>query len=279
MKAKFDAYSQMASKRVTKAYSTSFYMGVSFLDKRIKNDVHAIYGFVRFADEIVDSFHDFDKETLLHEFKEDTYKAIDRKISINPILNAFQHTIHKYNIPLELVDTFLQSMEMDLNPVEYDQQNYETYILGSAEVVGLMCLRVFVYGDDQQYEELKPYAMKLGSAFQKINFLRDLKEDIHTLGRVYFPSIQDPAEITPSMKLEIEKEIEEEFKEAFIGIRKLPKNSRLGVYVSYIYYTKLLKKIKRKTTQELLTCRIRVSNEVKLFLLFKSYVRNSVNLL
>jgi phytoene/squalene synthetase len=278
MKALFDEYCTEASIAVTKKYSTSFYKGVSFLDKKIRNDVHAVYGFVRFADEIVDSFHGFEKETLLKEFKAETYRAIERKISLNPILNSFQKSVNDYQIDHELIEAFFHSMEMDLNPVEYDQSKYKEYIFGSAEVVGLMCLKIFVYGSQEEYDKLKPYAMKLGSAFQKINFLRDLKDDIGDLGRLYFPHIGDGG-IQPEDKLEIELEIEKEFQEAYEGIKMLPKSSRLGVYVSYVYYTKLLAKIKEKTIKELMNKRIRISDEKKLMLLFGSYVRNSVNAL
>ena len=276
MKKLFDDYSEEASIAVTKLYSTSFYKGVSFLDKKIRNDVHAIYGFVRFADEIVDSFHGFDKEELLAEFKTETYKSIERKISLNPILNSFQKAVNKYEIDLDLVEAFFHSMEMDLNPIEYDEMKYNEYIFGSAEVVGLMCLKVFVNGDKQENDKLVPYARKLGSAFQKINFLRDLKDDLKDLGRLYFPHIGDNG-ISNADKLQIELEIEEEFKEAYIGIKMLPKSSRLGVYVSYVYYTKLLAKIKRKTINDLMSERIRISDEKKMMLFFQSYLRNSVN--
>lgn len=276
MKKLFDNYSEEASAAVTKKYSSSFYKGVSFLDKKIRNDVHAIYGFVRFADEIVDSFHSFDKATLLAEFKEETYKSIKRKISLNPILHSFQNAVNKYSIDLSLVERFFHSMEMDLNPVEYDEMKYNEYIFGSAEVVGLMCLKVFVYGDEREYEKLKPYARKLGSAFQKINFLRDLKDDMKDLGRLYFPNIGGNG-ISNENKLQIELEIEEEFKQAYIGIKLLPKSARLGVYVSYVYYTKLLAKIKRKTINDLMSERIRISDEKKIMLFFQSYLRNSVN--
>lgn len=278
MKALYDNYSYLASKNVTKQYSTSFYTGVLFLDKKIRDDIHAIYGFVRLADEIVDSFHDHDKEALLLKFKEDTYTAIAQGISLNPVLHSFQMTVNKYQIDHELIDQFLHSMEMDLNDLEYDQNSYEEYILGSAEVVGLMCLKVFVYGDNEKYLQLKPAAMKLGSAFQKINFLRDLKADVEGLGRLYFPNIGDKG-ITPEDKKEIEKEIQAEFDEAFKGILSLPKSSRFGVYVSYVYYTQLLRKIKRKTTAELMSSRIRVSNKRKMWLFAQSYVRNTMNLL
>lgn len=278
MKALFDNHSRVASKKVTRMYSTSFYAGVKALDPAIRDDIHAVYGFVRFADEIVDTFHDYDKKTLLEEFTRDTKLAIERGISMNPILNSFQFSVNKYNIDHELIDQFLHSMRMDLGDIEYDQATYEEYILGSAEVVGLMCLKVFVYGDEEKYQKLKPYAMKLGSAFQKINFLRDLKDDFNELGRLYFPHL-DAGELTLENKLSIEEEIQKEFDEALVGIKMLPKSSRFGVYVSYKYYTKLLKKIKKKTAQDLMKERIRVSNNTKLLVFAKSYLRNSMNML
>lgn len=278
MKKLFDKHSEESSKNVTKIYSTSFYAGVKMLDKSIRSDIHNIYGFVRFADEIVDTFHGFDKSVLLSEFKDDTYKAIERGISLNPILNSFQYTVNKYQIDRELIDQFLHSMEMDLSDRDYDQASYEEYILGSAEVVGLMCLKVFVHGNNDMYKELKPYAMKLGSAFQKINFLRDLQADFYELGRIYFPGI-DAKDLTLENKLAIEQEIEKEFDEALIGIKKLPRGSRFGVYVSYKYYRSLLHKIKSKTIQDLLSERISVPNNQKILVFAKSYVRNSLNLL
>jgi phytoene/squalene synthetase len=278
MKELFDNYCFDASKHVTKRYSTSFYAGVKMLDKAIRADIHNIYGFVRFADEIVDTFHDFDKEDLLDRFKTDTFKSIEEGISLNPILHSFQYTVNKYKIDHQLIHQFLHSMEMDLNPVEYDQEKYEEYILGSAEVVGLMCLKVFVYGDEDRYQELKPYAMKLGSAFQKINFLRDLNADLNELGRIYFPGV-DTGNLSLEDKLLIENEIQKEFDEALIGIKMLPKSSRFGVYVSYKYYRKLLRKIKRKTAQDLMERRIRVPDNEKLMVFAKSYVRNSLNIL
>jgi len=276
MKDIFDKYSREASKEVTRSYSTSFYAGVNRLGENIRDDIHAIYGFVRFADEIVDSFHEFPKEELLFEFEADTKKAIQRGISLNPILNSFQHTVNKYNIDLALIDQFLDSMKMDLSPVEYQQENYDSYILGSAEVVGLMCLKVFVEGNEDLYLELKPYSMKLGSAFQKINFLRDLNQDYHELGRSYFPNV-DIENMSIADKLLIEKEIEEEFKEALVGIKKLPKSSRAGVFISYKYYLSLLDKIKRKTTQELLDSRIRVPDSTKFMIFIKSMARIKLN--
>lgn len=278
MKELFDDYCFDASKHVTKRYSTSFYAGVKMLDKAIRADIHNIYGFVRFADEIVDTFHDYDKEDLLERFKLDTFKSIEEGISLNPILHSFQYTVNKYKIDHQLIHQFLHSMEMDLNPVEYDQEKYEEYILGSAEVVGLMCLKVFVYGDEERYQELKPYAMKLGSAFQKVNFLRDLNADLNELGRIYFPGV-DTGNLSLEDKLLIENEIQKEFDEALIGIKMLPKSSRFGVYVSYKYYRKLLRKIKRKTAQDLMERRIRVPDNEKLMVFAKSYVRNSLNIL
>lgn len=279
MKELFDNYCYKASRSVTKKYSTSFYAGVRALDKKIRDDVHAIYGFVRFADEIVDTFHDHDKGILLAEFKADTYKAIKRGISLNPILNSFQATVNKYDIDHALIDQFLHSMEMDLNPIDYEQVTYEEYILGSAEVVGLMCLKIFVYGDQAEYEKLKPYAMKLGSAFQKINFLRDYSADYNELGRLYFPGIDPTGELSLEDKVRIEDEIQREFDEALIGIKMLPKSSRFGVYVSYKYYTKLLRKIKQKTAQQLLQERVRIPNNAKLIVFAKSVVRNQINIL
>ena len=278
MKSIFDTYSFDASRRVTKSYSTSFYAGIKCLDKKIRNDVHAIYGLVRFADEIVDTFHEYDKETLLKEFKQATFDAIERKISLNPILNSFQATVNKYAIDHALIEQFFKSMEMDLDPVEYNEESYKEYILGSAEVVGLMCLKIFVYGDQEEYERLKPSAMKLGSAFQKINFLRDLKNDYNDLGRTYFPDLKTE-NMSAEDKKRIEAEIDAEFKDAYQGIKQLPKSSRFGVYVSYVYYTSLLRRIKRKTTKDLLSGRIRVSNNVKALLFAKSYILNRINLL
>ncbi|MDX2362630.1 MAG: phytoene/squalene synthase family protein [Crocinitomicaceae bacterium] len=278
MKSVFDNYSIDASKHVTRSYSTSFYAGVRCLDKKIRNDIHAIYGLVRFADEIVDSFHEYDKETLLNEFEADAFEAIERKVSINPILNSFQATVNKYAIDHDLIKQFFHSMRMDLTPQEYTREKYEEYILGSAEVVGLMCLRIFVYGDNEEYQKLKPSAMKLGSAFQKINFLRDIKNDFNELGRIYFPGLEADS-ITCEDKKRIEEEIELEFKEAYSGIKKLPKSSRFGVYLSYIYYLSLLKRIKRRSISDLMDSRIRVSDSQKAILFAKSYIRNSVNLL
>jgi phytoene synthase len=279
MKKLFDDVSRKASQSVTHTYSTSFYAGVRCLDKKIRDDIHAIYGFVRFADEIVDTFHDFDKQLLLSEFKNDTYLALERKISLNPILNSFQATIHKYQIDFKLIEQFLHSMEMDLTKLEYNDDRYKEYILGSAEVVGLMCLKIFVYGDEKEYVRLTPYAMKLGSAFQKINFLRDLKDDVNELGRIYFPQISAINNLSLEEKLLIEEEIEAEFAEAYKGIIQLPKSSRFGVYLSYVYYKRLLREIKRRTVKDLLQNRISVPTNTKMYLFCKSYVKNSINLI
>lgn len=278
MKCLFDQLSKASSKEVTKTYSTSFYKSVSTLDSSIRDDIHAIYGMVRLADEIVDSFHEYRKAELLSEFKADTYKAIERGISLNAILNSFQATVNRYQIDLALIEKFFNSMEMDLNPLDYNQNLYEEYILGSAEVVGLMCLKVFVDGDEAAYQKLKPYAMKLGSAFQKINFLRDLKDDWSDLGRIYFPAVGAEG-LTLKNKLEIEEEIEQEFLEAYKGIIQLPKTARFGVYVAYTYYYKLLKKIKAKTVQDLLKQRVSIPNHTKYWLYMQSYLKHSFNAL
>lgn len=278
MKQLFDDVSQEMSQLTTKRYSTSFSLGISFLDSDLHKPIYSIYGFVRFADEIVDSFHGFDKEALLADFKVQTYKAIAEGISLNPILNSFQWAVNKYSIPMELIDTFLNSMEMDLNKQFYNKEQYELYILGSAEVVGLMCLKVFVEGNDAEYERLKPSAMKLGSAFQKINFLRDLKDDFQTLGRTYFPGI-NMEEFNATVKKEIEADIEADFRAGYEGILQLPKNARFGVYMAYKYYFKLFKKIKAKSAQNILTERIRIPNYRKMRILLTSYVRHNLNML
>ncbi len=278
MKPLFDTVSVSCSKLTTKAYSTSFSLGIYFLGQHIRNPIYAIYGFVRFADEIVDSFEGYDKQSLLREFKEETYKAIDRKISLNPILNAFQEAVHQYGIEIDLIETFLNSMEMDLNKIDYTSETYQKYILGSAEVVGLMCLHVFTNGDKHMHASLKPAAMKLGAAFQKVNFLRDLKADYHILGRIYFPSI-DIENFTTDAKREIEKEIESDFKEALIGIKRLPASSRGGVYLAYVYYKSLFNKIKSISSQKILTKRVRISNGAKIGLMVNSMVQHKMNIL
>jgi phytoene/squalene synthetase len=278
MKTLFDSVSHEMSQLTTKRYSTSFSLGISFLHKDLHKPIYAIYGFVRFADEIVDSFHDFDKEALLADFKQQTYASIEQGISLNPILNSFQWAVNAYQIPMDLIDTFLSSMEMDLDKKAYDVSKYEQYILGSAEVVGLMCLKVFVNGDEAEYNRLKPAAMKLGSAFQKINFLRDLKADYQELGRTYFPGI-DLNEFNATVKKEIEADIEIDFKLGYEGIKQLPKNARFGVYMAYIYYYKLFKKIKATTADTILTERVRIPNNKKYRLFLTSYLRHNLNIL
>jgi phytoene/squalene synthetase len=278
MKALFDNISFKSSKMVTNAYSTSFSLGIRFLAKKFHDPIYAVYGFVRFADEIVDSFHEYKKRELLDDFKTETYKAIHLGISLNPILNAFQHTVNQFQISHDLIDTFLQSMEMDLDDRQYDQNQYEKYILGSAEVVGLMCLKVFVQGDETQYQKLKPYAMKLGSAFQKINFLRDYKADTEYLGRIYFPQLQF-AQMDAATKLEIELDIKRDFEMGFEGIKMLPKDARFGVYVAYIYYSNLLNKIMSLPPHQIMHERVRIPNNEKYALFFGSYIRHSFNLL
>lgn len=277
-KSLFDKVCFETSKYTTKQYSTSFSSAIRLLNNRFHEPIYNIYGFVRFADEIVDSFHDYDKSILLARFKEDTYLAIEQKISLNPILNSFQKTVHEYNIHQELIDTFLKSMEMDLNKKEYTKEEYDEYILGSAEVVGLMCLKVFVERDEVLYNELKPSAMRLGSAFQKINFLRDLREDSLELNRVYFPGI-DITQFDAHTKATIEADIEADFKAGYEGILKLPKSARFGVYLAYIYYTQLFKKIKKVDPAKVMSERIRVPDSEKLLLVFNSFVRHNLNLL
>jgi len=276
MKELFDMISRKSSRMTTVMYSTSFSLGIRFFSKRFHDPIYGVYGFVRFADEIVDSFEGFNKQKLLKRFKEDTYEAIEDKISLNPILNNFQYVVNQYKIEHELIELFLKSMEMDLEKVEYDQQKYEAYILGSAEVVGLMCLRVFCEGDQDKYAELKHSAMRLGSAFQKINFLRDLKADFKDLGRTYFPGI-DMNKWNDSIKAEIEEDIEKDFADGLTGIRKLPDGARFGVYVAYVYFHELLFAIRKVKADKLMNERIRVSNHRKYSLLLKAYIRNLTN--
>jgi phytoene/squalene synthetase len=278
MKALFDNISERTSKMVTNSYSTSFSLGVKFLGKKFHNPIYAIYGFVRFADEIVDTFHEFDKKILLDDFKADTYKAIKQGISLNPVLNNFQRVVNEYQIDHKLIDTFLHSMEMDLTEQSYDQRGYEEYILGSAEVVGLMCLKVFVEGDQTKYNELKNSAMKLGAAFQKINFLRDFKADVDGLGRMYFPQLHAQS-FNDETKREIEADIIKDFAAGYEGIKKLPKDTRLGVYVAYIYYKNLLKKITNMPVNRILEERVRIPDNQKYALFFGSYIRHSFNML
>ncbi len=278
MKSIYGKISAATSKSITKHYSTSFSLGIRFLSKRFREPIYNIYGFVRVADEIVDTFHDSPQAELLHEFRRDTALAIERKISTNPVLESFQATVNKYFIEDYLIETFLNSMEMDLSEVEHDKASYDKYILGSAEVVGLMCLRVFVDRDKELYEELKPSAMKLGSAFQKINFLRDLKEDYQSLGRMYFPGVE-MTDFNDDVKKQLEIEIEKDFHDGYLGIKKLPKSSRFGVYVAYIYYSRLLKLISKKPAKQLLHERVRIPDHKKYALFVTSYIKHCFNII
>lgn len=274
----YDRVCKDCSVRTTQAYSTSFSLGIRFLGPELREAIYAIYGFVRFADEIVDTFHGHDKAQLFARFKADTYEALEVRISMNPILHAFQRTYHTYGLEREHVDLFLRSMEWDLDRLRYDRADYDAYIVGSAEVVGLMCLKVFVHGDEAQYEKLLPAARRLGAAFQKINFLRDLQADYQEMGRAYFPGI-DLSQFDESTKQEIEREIESDFAAALVGIQQLPRDSRLGVYVAYIYYTRLFKKIRALSSERILEARVRIPNAQKATLFVGSYLRHSFNLL
>lgn len=280
MKELFDSVSYSCSKLVTKKYSTSFSLAVNMLAPSIRVDIYNIYGFVRFADEIVDTFHDYKKKELLEQFERDYYEAKKNKISLNPILNSFQNTVIKYNIDDELVDAFLDSMKADLNQIDYlTKEEYDKYIYGSADVVGLMCLKVFVNGDQEKYDELKGPAMRLGSAFQKVNFLRDLKNDFELLNRSYFPNL-DLGELNQQSKEIIVKEIEQDFDVAFReGILKLPVEAKFGVYMAYRYYRKLLNKLKKVPSKDIMEARIRISNPMKINLLARSYVKYKLNLI
>ena len=279
MKELFDKLSYQCSHKVTSMYSTSFSLAVKMLSPKIQKDIYAIYGFVRFADEIVDTFHDYEKEVLLDEFERDLYKAIDRGISLNPILNSFQEVVNKHQIDAALIDHFMKSMRADLYKSEYQSiEEYEDYIYGSADVVGLMCLKVFVQGDQKRFDELKEPATKLGSAFQKVNFLRDLKDDTEHVHRSYFPHIQGGV-IDGVVKEQIIEEIEKDFQEAYVGILQLPIEAKFGVYTAFIYYRKLLRKLTVTKASEIKEKRIRISNPMKMFLLTKSFVNYKLNLL
>lgn len=278
MKQLFDDTSIKCSQNVTAMYSTSFSLAVKMLSAKIQPDIHAIYGFVRFADEIVDSFHDYDKEALFDEFEEDLKTALARKISMNPILNSFQYVVNKYNIEYRLIDAFMQSMRADLHVKDYDTtEAYEEYIHGSADVVGLMCLKVFVDGDEEKYNQLTFSAEKLGSAFQKVNFLRDIKDDTESLQRTYFPHLEGRT-INSNNKRIIIEEIEADFKAAYLGVKALPLEAKFGVYTAYVYYKKLLAKIKTTPAEELKKQRIRISNPVKFRLLVQSFINYHLKL-
>ena len=265
------------SSLITRRYSTSFSMGIRVFDKKYRSPIYAIYGFVRFADEIVDTFHDFPKKELLDKFRRDTFEAIESGISLNPVLHSFQNVVNKYNIERELIDAFLDSMEMDLNLNAYEDNLYQKYIYGSAEVVGLMCLRVFVNGDENMYKHLYASARSLGSAFQKINFLRDIKSDFDERGRVYFPGV-DFRSFSLGDKLQIESDIKKDFDDALVGITQLPQGVRFGVYLAYKYYTKLFQKIKSASPTKVKEERIRVKDSRKVVLIFSSAFRLRFNL-
>jgi len=279
MKALFDSVSYNCSKIVTQYYSTSFSMATKMLSNCIRQDIYNIYGFVRFADEIVDSFHNYNKEQLFKNFELDLERALKDKISLNPILNAFQHTYHKHNLEKHMVDSFMNSMRLDLYKNNYlTEKEYKDYIYGSADVVGLMCLKVFVKGDNKKYNMLKSTAMSLGSAFQKVNFLRDLKADYDVLERTYFPNT-DLNNLTESSKQDIIDDIEKDFAEGLKGIKQLPIEAKFGVFMAYRYYKQLLKKLKRTPALEIKNARIRVPNYKKVELLTRGYVKYQLNLM
>ncbi len=276
-----DLYSETAlkcSKLITQLYSTSFTLGIRTLDKKHHFAIYAIYGFVRYADEIVDTFHDHDKADLLERFKNDAFKAISEKISLNPVLHSFQLIVNEYNIDHELIQAFLKSMEMDLLNETYNQDGYEEYIYGSAEVIGLMCLRIFTHENPSEYERLRPTAKRLGAAFQKVNFLRDINSDFKERGRVYFPGV-DFSEFTQSDKQIIEDDIAQDFDEALKGIKQLPKSARAGVYLAYVYYLQLFKKIKNLPSSKIANARVRVPNFIKFILLIRTLLLNRLNIL
>lgn len=267
-----------ASKKTTLMYSSSFSLAIKLLHADLRQPIYDVYGLVRFADEIVDTFHDYDKAALLNQFKKDTYEAIEQGVSLNPILHRFQLTIRQYNIELDLVEAFFKSMEMDLSKQAYDAQAYQTYIYGSAEVVGLMCLHIFCNGDKATYESLKPAAQKLGSAFQKVNFLRDIKADYEGLERMYFPNC-DFTNFKEEDKRQIEDDIQADFSGALEGIKALPIKSRFGVYVAFKYYYTLFKKIKKTEHDSILKMRIRIPDYKKLLILANASIRSQLNLL
>lgn len=263
---------------ITEHYSTSFTLGIKTLDRKFHLPIYAIYGFVRYADEIVDTFHDFDKKELLDKFRYDTYEAIEKGISLNPVLQSFQLVVRQYNIERELIDAFLKSMEMDLYFQEYDDSGYNEYIYGSAEVVGLMCLRVFCEGDCAEYDRLRESARKLGAAFQKVNFLRDVKSDYQERGRTYFPGV-DFNDFSRDAKQLIEDDIQRDFDEAYIGIMNLPKGARMGVYLAYTYYQTLFNKIKALPVTKIQNERVRVPDTTKIALLAQTYLKYRLNVI
>lgn len=268
----YDQTNFRCSKLITNCYSTSFSLGIKALHDKFQLPVYGIYGFVRYADEIVDTFHDKDKKALLEEFRCDTYAAIDRGISLNPVLHSFQHVVNAYQVERELIDAFLYSMESDLTEQRHSLSSYNTYIYGSAEVVGLMCLRVFCERDTKLYEELKPYAQRLGAAFQKVNFLRDVRSDYQERGRVYFPEVNF-LEFSKDAKQEIEQEIQEDFRIAYEGVKRLPAGAKFGVYLAFIYYKSLFEKIKNAPVTEIQSNRVRIPDQEKFLLFVQSWFK------
>ena len=266
------------SRITTRNYSTSFSLGVRVLSSKYREGIYSIYGFVRYADEIVDTFSDQDQRTIFNEFRQETFKSIERGFSINPIIDSFQMAVRKFHIDRELIEAFLLSMEMDLNTDVYSPELLKTYIYGSAEVVGLMCLRVFYYNEPEKYNELVAPARKLGEAFQKVNFLRDARDDFSEKGRIYFKNI-DFENFTEETKRQLEAEIEKDFQESMEGIRQLKKQVRLGVYLAYTYYLHLLKEIKKARPDEIMKKRYRITNTKKSYLLASAYLKNALNLL
>ena len=278
MKERFDILSATCSRETTRLYSTSFSLGILFFKKEVRQPIHSIYGFVRLADEIVDSFHDYPKSLLLEELKEETFVAIKRGISLNPVINSFQQVVNKFGIEHHLIRQFLTSMEMDLGEQAYTPEKYEEYIMGSAMVVGLMCLHVFTNGNKEEFERLKIPAMKLGSAFQKVNFLRDINADYRELNRTYFPDV-NLLMFTDENKRAIEEDILKEFDEALNGIKLLPRSCRKGVYLAYVYYKQLFRKIASVPAEKVMSKRIRISNGHKFYLMFDSMIRYKLNVL
>lgn len=278
MKSIYDKVSEACSKNITQTYSTSFSLGIKFLAKQFRQPIYSIYGFVRLADEIVDSFEGYEQALLLKQLKDDTHYALANKISVNPVLNAFQAVVHQYRITEDLIAAFLESMEMDLDKQLYTEKLYEKYIYGSAEVVGLMCLRVFCNGDDALYKQLEYSAMRLGSAFQKVNFLRDIKADYEGLGRVYFPNT-DFNNFCNTQKQAIEEDIAKDFEDGLKGIKQLPRAARFGVYLAYVYYKRLFAKIKSTPGEKILQTRIRVPDYQKLLLLFSSVTKDKLRMI
>lgn len=272
----FDQSALRCSKVITNLYSTSFSLGIKTLSKEHRDSVYAVYGFVRYADEIVDTFYHNNQQELFIRFKEDTYRALNEKISLNPVLHAYQLVANRFSFEKELTDAFLHSMELDLKQSAYSTGGYREYIYGSAEVVGLMCLHIFTKGDSEEYQKLKPFAQRLGSAFQKVNFLRDIRSDYHDRGRIYFPNVNF-SHFTEQDKQQIEADIQRDFDEALRGIRMLPVGARLGVYLAYVYYRQLFRKIKKHTANNIQETRFRISDSYKVWLLAQCYVLNKLN--